>query len=396
MMKKLGKFIPALHQLCYAHGLQLVIHDLFYEKQTRYTEEESDCLSETDQCEEEIFDEIEEDSDGLSMVIATGTQQEDSPMLKHDIYGIVNRVRKIVKFFKRSPLKNEILQNYAKEKHPNGLQLILDCKTRWSSLLYMLERFVKLKIPVQKALLDLNADTQINDADFTKISHVIQALDPIKIAVEALCRRDANFISAEATIKFLLDEVQNYPPSEYNNGIIEAIDQRSIQERYIQASVIIAYLHNPLAKLERKSVVKEFCTNLLSRLNKPENTEGIEIHEDIPSSNSVVSNVEMRESLTVAVKLQLAIDASLKKPQDIQPSDESLSSSLKYELNIAEQTGKRGVLLEKVYQMLLTVPPTSVESERIFSSCAYLCNRFRSSLSDRSLNTLCFIRNNKK
>ena len=136
--------------MCYAHGLQLVIHDLFYENQTRYTEEESDYLSETDQCEEEIFDEIE-DSEGLSMVIATGTQQEDSLMLKHDMLGIVNRVRRIVKFFKLSPLKNEILQNYSKEKHPNGLQLILDCKTRWSSLLYMLERFVKLKIPMQKS-----------------------------------------------------------------------------------------------------------------------------------------------------------------------------------------------------------------------------------------------------
>ena len=117
-----------------------------------------------------------------------------------------NEVRGIVKFFKRSPLKNEILQNYAKEKHPNGLQLILDCKTRWSTLLYMFERFVKLKIPVQKALLDLNADTQLSDADFTRISLIVQALDPIRIAVEALCRRDANFITAEATIKFLLDD----------------------------------------------------------------------------------------------------------------------------------------------------------------------------------------------
>ena len=72
----------------------------------------------------------------------------------------------------------------------------------------MFERFVKLKIPVQKALLDLNADTQLSDADFTKISLIVQALDPIRIAVEALCRRDANFITAEATIKCLLDELK--------------------------------------------------------------------------------------------------------------------------------------------------------------------------------------------
>ena len=119
MMKKLGKLIPVLHQLCYANGLQLVIHYLFYQKQTGYredgdTEEESDFLSETDQYEEEIFNEME-DSDGLSMEITTGNQQANSLMLKHDIYGIVNKVSRIVKIFKRSPLKNEILQNYAKE-----------------------------------------------------------------------------------------------------------------------------------------------------------------------------------------------------------------------------------------------------------------------------------------
>ena len=88
------------------------------------------------------------------------------------------------------------------------------------------------------------------------------------------------------------------------------------------------------------------------------------------------SDIEINdtEALPVAMKLQLAIDASLKTPQEIPPSDDSLSSSLKYELNIAEHTGQRGIMLEKVYQMLLTVPPTSVESERIFSSCAYICN----------------------
>ena len=35
---------------------------------------------------------------------------------------VVNKVRRVVKLFKRSHLKNEILQTYVKEKHPNGLQ----------------------------------------------------------------------------------------------------------------------------------------------------------------------------------------------------------------------------------------------------------------------------------
>ena len=71
----------------------------------------------------------------------------------------------------------------------------------------------------------------------------------------------------------------------------------------------------------------------------------------------------------------LAIDASLKTLQEIPPSDDYLSSSLKYELNIAEHTGQRGNLL------ILR---------------RNICNKFRSRLSDTTLNTLCLIRKNKK
>lgn len=61
----------------------------------------------------------------------------------------------------------------------------------------MLERIVWIQIPVQKAFLDLNSDIKISDEEFGQISHIIQALGPINKAVEALCRRDSNFITAE-------------------------------------------------------------------------------------------------------------------------------------------------------------------------------------------------------
>ena len=68
-----------------------------------------------------------------------------------------------------------------------------------------------MKLPVQKALLDLTIDINLSDEEFTQISNIVYALDPIKIAVEAICRRDANFITAEVTIKFLFEEIQSYP-----------------------------------------------------------------------------------------------------------------------------------------------------------------------------------------
>ena len=127
----------------------------------------------------------------------------------------------------------------------------------------MLERIVKLRIPVHKALLDLNIDVKLNDEEFQQINNIVQALDPIKLAVEALCRREANLITAEPTIKILFDEIQTYPATEYNIRIIGAINQRSVQERYIEASVIMAYLHNPMAKLKKNGVVRTFCDTII-------------------------------------------------------------------------------------------------------------------------------------
>ena len=118
----------------------------------------------------------------------------------------------------------------------------------------MLEIIVKLRIPVHKPLFDLNIDIKLNDEEFQQNNNIVQALDPIKLTVEALCRREAILITAEATIKILYYEIENYPATEYIIRIIDAINQRSVQERYIEASVIMAYLHNPMAKLEKKEL----------------------------------------------------------------------------------------------------------------------------------------------
>ena len=53
----------------------------------------------------------------------------------------------------------------------------------------------------------------------------------------------------------------------------------------------------------------------------------------------------------------------------------------------------RGFHLQLAYDMLMTIPPTSVESERTFSIAGILCSKIRSSLSDDTLDQLIFLRN---
>ena len=64
MMRKVGRLLPTLHQLCHAHGLQLVIHDIFYQKQTTQSEYEINSNYST---ETEEYDELG-DKNGLDIV----------------------------------------------------------------------------------------------------------------------------------------------------------------------------------------------------------------------------------------------------------------------------------------------------------------------------------------
>jgi len=130
-------------------------------------------------------------------------------MLMHCSHIAINKVRKVVKMFKRSLTKNnDTLQPYVKRAFGKEPSLILDCRTRLSSLVDMLARFLQLCGPVQKALLDLGQANELTDADFTAIIAIVSCLEALKVAVNALCRRNTNLISAQAALQFCIIQLQ--------------------------------------------------------------------------------------------------------------------------------------------------------------------------------------------
>ena len=76
----------------------------------------------------------------------------------------------------------------------------------------MLQRLVEVKFAVQKALIDVKANVTLLENDFETMSNVILALKPLEVAVEVLCRRDANLITANATMKFVMEEMRKFSP----------------------------------------------------------------------------------------------------------------------------------------------------------------------------------------
>lgn len=198
VMLKVGKLVNAEHQVCFTHSIHLAVCDLLYKK-TPANEPTSDDNDDSDDDNEEL------DS---GLVIETGNGRD---LTNHrNINEVVKKVRKVVLIFKRASLKNDtILQKYVKKEHGRELNLLLDCKTRWNSLFTMLERFDLLKNSVKKALIDLNNPVQFEESDFQLINEIIKVLAPAKLSVEALCRSDANLCTADATLKFLFQQLRD-------------------------------------------------------------------------------------------------------------------------------------------------------------------------------------------
>jgi len=70
----------------------------------------------------------------------------------------------------------------------------------------------------------------------------------------------------------------------------------------------------------------------------------------------------------------------------------NITATLKKEISLFDAGGNRGLHLELAYKLLRYIPPTSVESERAFSSAGYFCSKLRSRFNDDSLDKLCFLR----
>ena len=128
---------------------------LYKRAQTTASIWEQDEEQEVQDEEQEVQKEIAVDSEDVNEQefdegFFLGAEIEDEIVPEIRSYGhLLSKVRAIVKFFKYD-LKNEFLQNKIKEiNERNGnpampVKLTLDVRTRWNSLISMLDAFLKV------------------------------------------------------------------------------------------------------------------------------------------------------------------------------------------------------------------------------------------------------------
>ena len=142
VMKSFGRMICCIHQLCFAHGYHVAVTDFLYARQNLFEglekeRENNNTGSDSEFSSEEEMEEVDEAAVDLVGTETIGVE------LQQFVAEVIGKVRTVVKMFRKSSLKNEILQKHIQAQLNTELKLILDSKTRWNSYLEMIKIFVR-------------------------------------------------------------------------------------------------------------------------------------------------------------------------------------------------------------------------------------------------------------
>ena len=350
-------------------------------------ENDEDSEEEDEKCQEE------EDIDLSKIILAS------------DLIGPVNKIRKIVKHFRKSPKQNDKLQdkvrlkrggNQVGDKVEGGdeLQLPREVRTRWNSLLHVLQAYITIQVPIEQTLSASGKLYMAPDKQEMKIINgLTNALTVFEILTLELSKRDTSLAKADREFEWGLGALKSFK-TPIATHLYQSLLNRVLQRRQQDIATLHAYLEKStfldmvgnepkhLSYSSRKDLAKT-ALDLYVRLfsNEDEDHEVIDIVEESPEdvANQVddpepeqVDDPEPDEDSSPPAKMRLYEDhknyqkrlekTSRKKSLNLLDKKEILRT-IKRDMVLYEDTGSRGKLLEKIYSVLKSIPPTSTEAE---------------------------------
>lgn len=135
------------------------------------------------------------------------------------------------------------------------------------------------------------------------------------------------------------------------------------------------YNEQNIFKNASKSAVLSYAEHIYNRLFRSET--------DLERTESCDDDATVAEK-TFEEKLNAAINSV----NEINDSKSMATCCIKKNLQFFEGCGKKPESVQNLFNALLTIQPTSVESERIFSLAGLFLTKIRNRLSDESINAL--------
>ena len=159
---------------CIAHGINNVIQDLF---RLNLSKNQIKELEEIQRDPDDIFVEEEEEVDSENDENIHNVFEE----VERTIKTLINNSKKIVRYFKKSGLNNELKTKLRQE-----------CPTRWNSYLTMLDSIIKNYTDIIKTLKENKKTIYIDflEKNYSEFTIICDFLQPLKEITETLSRED--------------------------------------------------------------------------------------------------------------------------------------------------------------------------------------------------------------
>ena len=151
----------------------------------------------------------------------------------------------------------------------------------------MIQQFLKINEQIGVVLADTSPSLICTEQELDILTNIVDALEPVKLAAEALCRKNATLLTAEGIFKFLINKL-NQKKSSLCIRMKDAVLKRFTERRQSNLVSLYKYLSNPdcLHKIEEheifnmpsKTALQKTAKSLLSRLFP---TKDIEILDQV-------------------------------------------------------------------------------------------------------------------
>ena len=390
IMKKIGRETQPLHVICKAHTIHLAVCDLLYKKAKSKSKPHQDKIAKDD-CGEDDGDDVELDPDDEVVEDEDSRLYEEDQLELENFKPVVDKVRKLVKQFTRSPVKNDKLQKLVKTIHGEELKLKVDCVTRWGSLIDMLRRFLKIHLSIRNACSSFKEDTfDITEQEIKMIKNLCDTLEPIEFVVKRLCQENASLLEAEKVVAFAFQRLRKLNTA-LSFDVFEKFEARILDNRNSVLCHLLSFLENPSfvsqekddfdIKIDMEKIVT-LAEKLFNRLFNKNLQQNNDASDAKLQTNRSLEQAEESMSLTENYE-RFCLSGSRKEPEP-----KITSEIILQEIGLFKATRKRPPNLESLYQALLTIRPTSVEPERAFSSMNNFCSKLRASMNDDTLSNL--------
>lgn len=329
----------------------------------------------------------------------------DSVFSQRSVTNTLAVCRSIVGHFKRSPLAcsklKEIQGNLSIPEH----RLKQDVVTRWNSTLYMLKSVQEQKMALAAYSVENNIP-QLTSNQLDLVNKLITLLTPVEEITQSISSDDS---SASVIIPFVRALRKHLEINDESDRGVRTMKEQmllSLNRRYAQAEsnepLVLATLLDPCFKdkcfsnaanrTRAKNMLEDKVKALdgsLEQTSSSDTTETGEPASKRPKTTSVVqclseileeSGVEVADSSSTIVEKYLA--------------DPLIPFHTGSSYRWWNENKLRFPSLAKLAQRYLSAPPTSVRSERLFSTAGNLYSDRRSRLAPERAEILLFIKSN--